>query len=167
MASLFAPVDPAPAAPVDILLVAHEPAERDVALLAFQQARLANHIHVAADGTEALDFLFPRADHSTRPGAALPGVVLLDLNLPKVPGLGVLRRIKTDERTRHIPTVVLTTSRRSDDLREALRLGADAYIVKPLDFRSLTAIASQANLSWALHGRNSHAAKASREIGSH
>jgi CheY-like chemotaxis protein/DNA-binding XRE family transcriptional regulator len=115
MGALFAPTlghaasfEHADAVPVDILLVEDDPKDRELTLAAFKQAKLANQIHVVCDGAEALDFLFSPAPHARRNDRNLPGVVLLDLNLPKVTGLGVLRRIKVDERTRKIQVVVLT-----------------------------------------------------------
>jgi len=157
MGALFAPATrdaadlaPAHAAPVDILLVEDDPKDRELTLEGFKAAKLANRIDVACDGAEALDFLFAKADHAGAGGGLLPGIVLLDLNLPKVNGLGVLRRIKSDKRTRNIHVVVLTASRNTEDLRQALRFGADAYIVKPLGFQNFSAITPQLDFYWTL-----------------
>jgi two-component system response regulator len=135
---------------VDILLVEDDPNDVTLALQALGQANLANHIQVVRDGAAALDFLFCAGDYLNRSPASLPQVILLDLNLPKVHGLEVLRRIKEHPRTSAIPVVVLTASNRSQDLVESQRLGAKAYIVKPVDFRNFSAVVPKLNLQWAV-----------------
>ncbi|HWX22066.1 MAG TPA: response regulator [Candidatus Binatia bacterium] len=142
---------------VDLLLVEDDPLDLQLTLEAFAQAKLANRVQVVRDGAAALDFLFCRGEHAHRPaGSALP-IVLLDLYLPKVHGLEVLGRIRADERTRPAHVIVLTGSRSDAHLREALRLGADAYIVKPVDFHSFSAVTPQLNFSWRLLKPGSHA----------
>lgn len=135
---------------VDILLV--EDSADDVALTlhAFKQARFANRVHVVSDGAEALDYIFLRGKYSKPRPVARPQVVLLDLNLPKVGGLEVLRQIKADERTRAISVVILTISEMFRNFDECERLGAASYIVKPLNFHRLSLITPQLNLDWAL-----------------
>lgn len=134
----------------DILLVEDDERDIELTLEAFRQARLTNRIEVVRDGAEALDLVFCRGSYARRRATQLPDVVLLDLNLPKVPGLEVLRAIKADERTRDIRVVVLTVSRRDEHIREALRLGAEAYLVKPVEFHRFTEITPQLACSWTL-----------------
>jgi CheY-like chemotaxis protein/DNA-binding XRE family transcriptional regulator len=136
-----------------LLLVEDDPKDVELAIGAFQRAKLANPLDVARDGAEALDLLFARGAYERRQ-VPVPSIVLLDIGLPKVPGMEVLRRIKSDERTRRIHVVMLTGSRSDDLLQEALQLGADAYIVKPVDFVSLSAVTPQLNFYWTLLTRN-------------
>ena len=132
----------------DILLVEDDPQDVELALTAFRAAKLANRVHVARDGAEALDYLFARGNFKRRSGS--PQLVLLDMNLPKVHGLEVLRRIKADERTRNIPVVVLSVSRREDYIEEAVRMGAEGYMVKPMDFQNFMRLTPKLSLQWAL-----------------
>jgi CheY-like chemotaxis protein/DNA-binding XRE family transcriptional regulator len=144
----------------DILLVEDDPKDVDLTLTAFAAARLSNHIEVVRDGATALDFLLRHGEYARRgPLKGLP-VVLLDLHLPKVHGLEVLRRLRAEEQTRNAQVVVLTNSRQDSDLREALRLGAEAYVVKPLDFPAFSSIAPQLNCSWMLLPSPTHLAPA-------
>ena len=137
---------------VDVLLVEDEPADVDLTLRAFTQAGLTNRVLVVRDGAAALDFVFCRRQYANRRMEQNPQVVLLDLNLPKVHGIEVLRRIKMDERTRNLQVVVLTASRSDDYIRQALDLGAAAYIVKPVDFHNFSKITPKLSLHWALLG---------------
>jgi CheY-like chemotaxis protein len=132
---------------VNILLVEDNADDVQLTLHAFKQARFANRVHMAADGQEALDYLFDEK-HSRYPER--PHLVLLDLYLPKLSGMDVLRRIKGDERTRTIPVVVLTVSQVFSDFTECERLGAATYIIKPLNFQRLSQITPKLNLDWAL-----------------
>jgi two-component system response regulator len=135
---------------VDILLVEDNPRDVELTLRALTRAGLTNRVHVARDGADALNCIFgdaPGAIHR-RPGR--PHLILLDLNLPRVSGLEVLRRLKSDPQTRTIPVAVLTVSQRDSDVAESRRLGADAYIVKPVDFGGLSEIAPHLHLRWAL-----------------
>ena len=132
---------------VEILLVEDNPYDAELTLEALRNHRLANRIHVARDGAEALDFLFP-ADAAGQPNH--PKVILLDLKLPKVDGLEVLRRVKTDPRTRLIPVVVLTSSREERDIVESYRLGVNSYIVKPVDFPQFTEAVRTLGFYWVL-----------------
>jgi two-component system response regulator len=134
---------------VDILLVDDNPNDVELTLRALKKARLANEIFVASDGVVALDFLLRTGAHADRPPHA-PKVVFLDLKLPKLDGLEVLRRIKSDERTRFIPVVVLTSSREESDVIESYRLGVNSYIVKPLDFEQFVAAVQNIGLYWLL-----------------
>jgi CheY-like chemotaxis protein len=134
---------------VEILLVEDDPRDIELTVKAFTRARLSNRIEIVHDGTAAMDFLFRKGAYEQRtPGG--PMLVLLDLHLPKVHGLEVLQRVRANEQTRSLQVVVLTVSRNDADLREALRLGAAAYIVKPLDFQTFSSITPQLKLSWSL-----------------
>lgn len=135
---------------VDILLVEDNPDDVALTLHAFKQARFANRVQVVADGEQALDYVFCRGKYADHRPAERPQVVLLDLNLPKVSGLEVLRQIKADERTRHIPVVVLTISQIFSDFKECERLGAETYIIKPLNFQRLSQITPRLKFDWAL-----------------
>lgn len=135
---------------VDVLLVEDDPNDIELTLQAFQKSRFTNRVHVVRDGAEALDFIFFQGEDMARRRYERPQVVLLDLNLPKVNGLEVLRRIKGDRRTKSIPVVVLTKSRDDSDITESRRLGAESYIVKPVGFQNLTEVTPQLALNWAL-----------------
>lgn len=126
-----------------ILLVEDNPADLDLTLRAFKRRRLVNPVLVARDGQEALDYL-PR----WQAGESLPLVVLLDLNLPKVHGLEVLRAFKACELTCTMPVVVLTTSDEDRDIGTAYKLGANSYIMKPVDFENFSNVAAQIELYW-------------------
>ncbi|MBI5394015.1 MAG: response regulator [Verrucomicrobia bacterium] len=135
---------------VDILLVEDDPDDVALTLQAFKKAGLTNHVHVVCDGAEALDFLFCAGRHASRKDEPYPQVILLDLYLPKINGIEVLRRIRSDPRTRAISVVVLTVSERDSDMKECRRLGADAYIVKPVSFDGLAKVTPQMSFVWAL-----------------
>ncbi len=135
---------------VEILLVEDDPRDIELTLAAFKKARFANRIEVLHDGAEALDFLFCRGAYARRPAKHRPQLVLLDLQLPKVHGLEVLRRIRTEPTTRMMPVAVLTGSRKDEHLQRAIELGADAYLVKPVDFQSFSLITPKFSLDWAL-----------------
>lgn len=135
---------------VEILLVEDDPCDVELITRAFNKANLANPFHVARDGAEALDFLFAAGRYAGRRDSSLPDVILLDLNLPKKSGIEVLRQIKADPRTRQIPVVVLTVSNRSRDMIECRQLGAETYIVKPVDFKNFSEVAPRLSLSWIL-----------------
>jgi CheY-like chemotaxis protein len=143
---------PAAAAHVDILMVEDNRDDVALALRTFNQARITNSVQVVHDGREALDFLFCEGRFAGRMAEDRPQLVLLDLKLPRVSGLEVLWRIKTDERTRSIPVVVLTGSQDSQILAECQRLGAEASIAKPVDFHGLSLATSRLNLDWTLRG---------------
>src|ERR1700730_15669484 len=114
---------------VEILLVEDDPQDVKLTIRAFEKAQITNPVHVVRDGVEALDFLFATGSHAHRREDRRPKIILLDLNLPKINGIEVLRRIKADQRTRHIPVIVLTVSNRDRDINECRRLGAETYIV--------------------------------------
>lgn len=127
----------------EILLVEDNPEDLELTLRALRQHRLANRIHVARDGAEALAFLKAHQTH-------LPRVVLLDLKLPKVSGIEVLESIRADERTRMLPVVVLTSSREGPDVSRCYALGVNSYIVKPVDFDAFVKAVAEVGLYWLL-----------------
>ncbi len=135
---------------VDILLVEDDQNDMDLALHALRKENLANKIYVVRDGEEALDFLFCRGTFSDRSFDYPPRFVLLDLKLPKVDGIQVLRQVKSDPRTRMIPVVILTSSKEERDLVSGYKLGANSYIQKPVDFDQFRATVKQAGLYWLL-----------------
>jgi two-component system response regulator len=129
---------------LSILLVEDNPRDAELTLRAFRKHNLASNVSVAHDGVEALAILFDRT------GAERPRVVLLDLKLPKLDGLEVLRRLKGDERTRSIPVVVVTSSNQDPDIKTAYELGANSYVVKPVDFESFMKTMSELALYWLM-----------------
>jgi two-component system, response regulator len=131
----------------EILLVEDNPQDAELALRALRLGKVANHITVARDGPEALEILFGDSAQGVR---AAPKVVLLDLKLPKIDGLDVLKRIKTHPRTKLIPVVVLTSSREQNDIVESYRLGVNSYIVKPVDFERFADAVQKAGMYWLL-----------------
>lgn len=135
---------------VEILLVEDNPADVELTLHALGQNKLANKIQIARDGEEALDFLFNRGSFHDRISQAPPRMVLLDLKLPKVDGLGVLRAAKGDPRTRAIPIVVLTSSKEEKDMVESYSLGVNSYIQKPVDFDNFRQTVRDLGLYWLL-----------------
>jgi len=135
---------------VEILLVEDNPNDVELTLHALTRNNLANHVEVVRDGAEALEFLFGSGAYAGRRLENGPKVILLDLKLPKVDGLEVLRRVKADARTRIIPVVVLTSSREERDLVESYSLGVNSYIVKPVDFQQFTEAVRQLGLYWLL-----------------
>ncbi|HKX43828.1 MAG TPA: response regulator [Burkholderiaceae bacterium] len=117
-----------------ILLVEDNPDDVALTLRAFKRSHLMNPIAVARDGIEALDYLFARGPYGDRASADLPTLAVLDLKLPKLDGLGVLKAIRADERTRYLPVVILTSSKEEQDLISGYALGANSYVRKPVDF---------------------------------
>lgn len=129
---------------VEVLLVEDSPDDAELAIRALRKHNLANHLHHAEDGLAALDFLLDEK----RTGS--PRVILLDLKLPKIDGIEVLRRLRAHERTRHIPVVVLTSSKEDRDLQRAYELGVNSYIVKPVDFAKFADVVGQLGMYWVL-----------------
>lgn len=135
---------------VEILLVEDSAEDLELTLRSLRKSKLTNRIQVARDGAEALDFLFCEGAHAGRRIEDVPKVILLDLKLPKVDGLEVLRRIKADPRTCAIPTVVLTSSREQNDVVESYRLGVNSYIVKPVNFEGFVTAVQELGMYWLL-----------------
>ncbi len=131
-----------------ILLVEDNPDDEALTLRAFGKHRIPNQIVVARDGVEALDYLFGTGQYANRDVAELPAVALLDLKLPRIDGLEVLRRIRADARAALLPVVVLTTSREAQDIHEAYSLGANSYIRKPVDFEQFLLAVGQLGSYW-------------------
>jgi two-component system, response regulator len=134
----------------EILLVEDNPDDLEMALHALRKMNLANHVQVARDGVEALDLIFCRNEHAGKKMENGPKLVLLDLKLPRVDGLEVLRIIKSDPRTKIIPVVVLTSSREESDVVESYKLGANSYIVKPVNFAQFAESVQRLGLYWLL-----------------
>jgi two-component system response regulator len=135
---------------VEILLVEDNPNDVRLTLHALARHRLTNRIHVVRDGAEALEFLFATGAYTQRKGAATPKVVMLDLKLPRVDGIEVLRAIRSNPGTRTLPVVMLTSSREERDITQTYDLGANSYIVKPVDFEQFTEAVRQLGLYWVL-----------------
>ena len=135
---------------VEILLVEDNPSDEELTLRALKKYKLSNNIFVVRDGAEALDYVFSIGKYSERDTNCHPKVILLDLKLPKVDGLEVLRRVKADPKTKHIPVVVLTSSSEESDVVESYKLGANSYIVKPVDFKQFTESIRELGMYWLL-----------------
>jgi len=135
---------------IELLLVEDNPQDLELALRALTKAKLSNHIQVARDGAEALDFIFCTGPFAARQITDGPKVILLDLKLPKVDGLAVLKRIKGDPRTKMIPVVVLTSSKEQSDVIESYALGVSSYIVKPVNFERFSEAVRELGLYWLL-----------------
>jgi CheY-like chemotaxis protein len=135
---------------VEILLVEDNPTDAELCLRSLKNHHLANNIVWLRDGAEALDYLFWRGPHSGRNPAETPTVVLLDLRLPKVDGKEVLRQIKSDDRLKAIPVVVLTSSREDRDIAECYRLGANSFVVKPVEFDNFADTVAKLGYYWSL-----------------
>lgn len=133
---------------VEILLVEDNPSDVELTLNAFEKQHLANRVHVVRDGAEALDYLFGTGPYAGRTCWNVPKLILLDLKLPKVGGVEVLRRLRADLRTQMIPVVVLTSSREEKDIEATYRLGINSYIVKPVEFSRLTELIAQICTYW-------------------
>lgn len=135
---------------IEILLVEDNPNDAELALHALKESKLANHIEWLQDGAEALDYLFGIGAYAGRDLNTQPRVILLDLKLPKVDGLEVLKRIKSDDHTRTIPVVVMTSSREESDIVESYKLGVNSYIVKPVDFDRFAEAVRALGMYWVL-----------------
>jgi CheY-like chemotaxis protein len=135
---------------VEILIVEDTPQDLELTLRALRKAKLSNRIEVARDGAEAIEFIFGEGAHAGRNIDNGPKVILLDLKLPKIDGIEVLRRVKGDPRTKAIPVVVLTSSKEQKDVVESYQLGVNSYIVKPVDFERFASAVGDLGLYWLL-----------------
>ncbi len=140
---------------VEVLLVEDNPHDAELTLRALKKYHLANQVHWMRDGAEALEFIFAQGAYAGRDINHKPRLMLLDLKLPKLDGPGVLRQVKLDPRTRAIPVVILTSSREDRDLKECYRLGANSYIVKPVEFEAFLKAVAEIGLYWLLLNKNS------------
>lgn len=131
-----------------ILLVEDNPDDEALTIRALNRNNITNEVFVARDGVQAMDYVFARGTHADRDINDLPRLVLLDLKLPKVDGLEVLRQIRADERTKRLPVVVLTSSKEEQDLVDSYNLGVNSYIRKPVDFTLFTEAVRQVGLYW-------------------
>jgi two-component system, response regulator len=132
---------------VEILLAEDNPHDAELAIRGLEKQKLANKVTWVKNGEEALDFVFRRGAFAGRTDAG-PRLILLDLKMPKVDGIEVTRAVKSDERTRHIPIVIMTSSQEEKDVANGYSCGANSYIVKPLDFKSLVDVAAQVGFYW-------------------
>jgi two-component system, response regulator len=136
-----------------ILLVEDNPDDEELTLLSLRKHNLAHDIIVVRDGVEAIDFLFGQGSYASREVSRVPSIVLLDLKLPKLDGLGVLKRLRADERTRMLPVVVLTSSSQDADVIASYNLGANSYVRKPVEFGAFVDAVSSLGLYWAMVNR--------------
>ena len=138
---------------VEILLVEDNPTDAELAMRSLKKSNLSNNLVWVKDGAQALDFLFCRGAYAGRDTKNIPRVILLDLRLPKVDGLEVLRTIKSDERTKFIPVVVLTSSKEDRDITESYQLGVNSYISKPVEFDAFSKAVAELGMYWLLLNR--------------
>ena len=134
--------------PVDLLLIEDQPSDAELALRALRDLDLGDRVRLVEDGAEALDFVFGRADYASRNVSNAPNLILLDLKLPKVSGHEVLRTLKSDDRTRAIPIIVLTSSKEEGDVKQCYELGVNSYVVKPVDFGQFTETVQRIGTYW-------------------
>ncbi|MGM0378094.1 MAG: response regulator [Bacteroidota bacterium] len=135
---------------VEILIVEDNPNDAEMALRALMKNKLANNVLIVGDGEEALDFIFARGKYSAREKNIRPKIILLDLKLPKVDGLEVLKEIKGNEQTKIIPVIVMTSSKQETDMMKSYQLGVNSYIVKPVDFDKFVDAVRDLGLYWLL-----------------
>ncbi|HEY3786093.1 MAG TPA: response regulator [Steroidobacteraceae bacterium] len=138
--------------PVEILLIEDNPQDAEITLRALKRANLGNHVHWLKDGEEALQFLFSQGAYEARPQPR-PRVMLLDIKMPKIDGIEVLKRIKADARTRAIPVVMLTSSAEESDLVRSYDLGVNSYLVKPVDFQRFSEEVARVGYYWVAMNR--------------
>lgn len=135
---------------VEVLLVEDNIHDAEMTIRALKKVNLANHLVHVKDGAEALDFIFARGNFSGRDGDGLPKVILLDIKMPKVDGIEVLRQLKSSEFSRSIPIVIMTSSKEEQDIISSYKLGVNSYVVKPVDFEGFARAVSQLGLYWLL-----------------
>jgi two-component system, response regulator len=141
---------------VDILLVEDNYNDSELAMRALKRSNLAKNVIIVRDGEEALDYIFARGSYKTLRKLNLPKLILLDLKLPKIDGVGVLKVIKNNPLTQHIPVVVLTSSNEQCDLEETYRLGVNSYVVKPVDFEKFVSLIGYVGLYWLQLNKQPH-----------
>jgi two-component system response regulator len=134
----------------EILLVEDNQADADLTMLALKEANVSNPIVHLKDGEQALDYIFATGSYANRAAENTPGLILLDLKMPKVNGIEVLRKLKSDELTRKIPVIVFSSSQEDPDVKECYRLGVNSYIVKPLEFQEFAKVVKDTGLYWLL-----------------
>ena len=135
---------------IDILLVEDSPEDVEMTLRAFKKQNLVNKVHVVEDGEQALDYIFAKGKYEDRDFNNKPKVILLDLKLPKVDGMEVLRTIRGDDRTKFIPVVILTSSQEDKDIMESYKLGVNSYITKPVEFNKFVETVSELGFYWLM-----------------
>lgn len=135
---------------VEILIVEDNPQDAELTLRAIRKNNLANKFHVAEDGEEALDFIFCKGKYADRNFLNPPKVIFLDLKLPKISGLEVLQKIKSNSQTKSVPVVMVTSSKEDPDIKKAYELGVNSYVVKPVNFDDFLSAMSQTGLYWLL-----------------
>lgn len=139
---------------IEILLIEDNPEEAELTIRSLRKQNLANRLLHIDDGAEALDVIFSKGKYAYNKNPIHPKLILLDLKLPRVDGLEILRNIKSDEQTKLIPVVVLTSSKEESDIIESYRLGVNSYIVKPVNFDSFTKAVSELGLYWVIHNQS-------------
>ncbi|MFZ6026143.1 MAG: response regulator [Chloroflexota bacterium] len=139
--------------PPDILLVEDNPNDAELALYALRKHNISKSVDVVRDGAEALEYVFATGSYANRQVSETPRVIFLDLKLPKINGLEVLHRIKSDPRTQTVPVVILTSSREESDILKSYQLGVNSYIVKPIDFEQFTEALRQLGVYWLFHNQ--------------
>jgi len=138
---------------IEILLVEDSPKDAEMTQRALRRHNLGNHVHWVKDGAEALDYLFCRDAYAARNPSRPPRLVLLDIKMPKIDGIEVLRQVKADERLRTVPVVVMTSSNEERDVVETYRLGVNSYIVKPIEFADFLEVVAKIGLYWVITNR--------------
>lgn len=133
-----------------ILLVEDNPDDVELTLMAFKKYNIMNDVVIAGDGAEALDYIFGKDEYASRDMSNLPEIVLLDLKLPKVDGLEVLQRLRADERTKHLPVIILTSSNEERDIINGYDLGANSYVQKPVEFTQFSEAVGRLGIYWLL-----------------
>ncbi len=135
---------------IEILLVEDNPDDVQITKRAFKEANLANRLYVTRDGQEALDFLFHEGQYQNQAQATIPGLILLDINMPRVNGIEVLKRIKSNDKLKIIPVIMLTISKQEEDLEKCYFSGCNSFIQKPVDFKNFIRVIKEIGLYWGL-----------------
>lgn len=135
---------------IELVIVEDDPNDAELLARVFKKHRITNKIVLLKDGAEALDFFFAQAEHTIREVDHKPQIIILDLKLPKVTGIEVLQKIKSDERTKRIPVVVLTSSKESRDVKDAFSLGVNSYVTKPLKFEEFAKVIAELGMQWMI-----------------